>query len=81
MSDSSALQNSISCCCCYCIDEDQGDTIGRFSKVMDEIFCFKSSPKVTVLFAVQKYSDFWAILKNIPFQIKTALATFWAPFG
>ena len=29
----------------------------------------------------QMYSDFWAILKNIPFQIKTALATFWAIFG
>ena len=27
------------------------------------------------------YSDFWAILKNIPFQVKTALATFWANFG
>ena len=29
----------------------------------------------------QMYSDFWAILKNIPFQIKTALATFWLTFG
>ena len=29
----------------------------------------------------QMYSDFSAILKNIPFQIKTALATFWAIFG
>ena len=26
---------------------------------------------------VQMFSDFWAILKNIPFLIKTALATFW----
>ena len=30
---------------------------------------------------VQVYSDFWAILKNIPFQMKTALETFWASFG
>ena len=26
-------------------------------------------------------SDFWAILKNLQFQEKTALATFWATFG
>ena len=29
----------------------------------------------------QMYSDFWAILKHIPFQVKTALATFWATYG
>ena len=28
----------------------------------------------------QMYSDFWAILKNVPVQIKTALAKFWATF-
>ena len=26
------------------------------------------------------YSDFWTILKNVPFEIKTDLATFWATF-
>ena len=28
----------------------------------------------------QMYSDFWAILKNVPFKIKTDLAIFWATF-
>ena len=28
----------------------------------------------------QIYSDFWAILKNVPFDIKTDLAIFWAIF-
>ena len=47
------------------------DQIGRFSKVLGEIFCFKSSPNVQWL---------WAILKNVPFEVKTDLATFWATF-
>ena len=32
----------------------------------------------------QMYCDFWATLKNVPFQIKTALATFgkfWTNFN
>ena len=44
------------------------DQIGRFFKVLGEFFVTK---------VVQLCSDFWVILKNIPFQIKTALATFW----
>ena len=28
----------------------------------------------------QMCSHFWAILKNVPFEIKTDLATFWATF-
>ena len=31
------------------------------------------APKVT-----QMYGDFWAILKNISFQIKIAVSTFWS---
>ena len=27
------------------------------------------------------YGDFWAILKNIHFQVKIALAIFWQAFG
>ena len=50
----------------------QCDQIGRISKVLGEIFCFKKA---------EMYSDFLAILKNIHFPIITALATFWATFG
>jgi len=36
--------------------------------------------KYLVSKVAQMYSDFWAILKNVPVQIKTALAKFWATF-
>ena len=54
--------------CLQCLLKcDQCDQIGRFSNVMGNFFVSK---------VAQMYSEFWALLKNIPFD----LATFWATF-
>ena len=50
-------------------DPFQCDQIGRFSSVLCDF-----------LQIAQMYSVFWAILKKVPFEIKTDLATFWATF-
>ena len=51
----------------------QCDQIGRFLKVLGNKFSFKSSPKV--------FCDFWALLKNITFLVKSSMVNFWATFG
>ena len=45
--------------------------LGNFLKFWVKYFVSK---------VAQIYSDFWAILKNVPFDIKTDLAIFWAIF-
>ena len=47
-------------------------SLGYFWKVLVTIFLTK---------VAQIFGDFWAILKNITFKVKTNVATFWATFG
>ena len=51
---------------------EQCDQIWRFFKIICVKVSFKISPNVSWLYR---------LFENIPFQIKTAVATFWAPFG
>jgi len=36
--------------------------------------------KKNLTVAAQKFTTFWAILKNTSSEVKTAVATFWATF-
>ena len=49
----------------------QCDQIGRFFKVLGELFCYKSSQNVQWLLGR---------FENITFKLKTKFATFWASF-
>ena len=51
---------------------EQCDQIGRFLTLFGKCLLQKDA---------QMYGDFCAILKNIPFQAKTDLSTFWPTFG
>ena len=49
----------------------QCDLIGQFLKLLINIFSCKSSPNI---------NDFWSLLKNSTFYVKSALADSWATF-
>ena len=59
------------------IDANCGSTIVVIFSVTRLGNYLKVWVKYFVLKVAQMYCDFWAVLKNVPFQIKTALATFW----
>ena len=57
--------------------QDRCDQIGQFSKVLGKLWFWV---KYFVSKVAQMFSYFWTIFKNVPFEIKTDLATFWATF-